>query len=393
MDTPTLKLNPKRGFVIEKNPFLNPDLELIYHALAENDEVVIGIGSAQLSHEPGLILSAGERIELTDYVLQQQGINPARYILIPIEDSVNNAQWVGEIRMVSPRWHTVYTRNFKNASVFKAHQRAFGYDIIQVDEQKPEMDYFALIAQELKGSTLASAQIKVLFPESALTKMEEMGILSRINTIYNHARDEEARKDSIDRILFLGGMRPPTGVWAEGNGHLGALKQCLEKARQVNIVIGSAQRSDDERCPLRAGERLEIVRYALLANGVAASSFYTIPVRDIDSNATYAPRLESLVPRFTKIVSGNGLTLDLFTLYEQVTLTRTEVHGSQVPLSATYVRKTIYDQLRGKRKEQIAETIHDIERALEGALDPTLREIFGALKVYDRMHSIANRIE
>ncbi len=394
MATYTPTLNPSRGLIVEKNPFLKLDVDLVKCVLSSHDEVVIGIGSALKSHEPGMICTAGERMEITDHVLQSEGIDPARYILIPIEDQGANAHWVGQSIMVCPRWDTFYTRNFKNASMFLSHRKARGYNVVQMDQQKPEIDYFEDIAAMIRGEASAVDRVESYVPESAMVKMQEMGILSRVDTIYNRKRNNEVRCDKVNRILFLGGLRPPHGIWSEGNGHLGAIKQCLDGGAQVVIAVGSAQRSDDERCPFTAGQRIEMMRYAMLSNGVDATRFYIVPITDIGSNALYEPHLSTLTPAFQRVSSGNGAVLSIFKSYDPFVLVRSEVAGKAgEALSASLVRKTMYDGLRGVSSDAVEGLIPTIESRLVGALDPAILGSFKALKLYHVMHDIANRTE
>ena len=54
------------------------------------DEVVIGIGTAQISHELKDPFTAGERIMMMTRALDDAGIDPKRYYIIPIEDINRN---------------------------------------------------------------------------------------------------------------------------------------------------------------------------------------------------------------------------------------------------------------------------------------------------------------
>src|SRR3989339_1988664 len=99
----TPKIDPKRGFMIEKmQPITTLDVALVRRILEENDEVVIGIGDAGASHEPGSIMTAGERIDLVDKVLQAEGIMPGRYMIVPIENVNEASHWIAETRILPP---------------------------------------------------------------------------------------------------------------------------------------------------------------------------------------------------------------------------------------------------------------------------------------------------
>ncbi|MEM2966110.1 MAG: adenylyltransferase/cytidyltransferase family protein, partial [Candidatus Nitrosocaldaceae archaeon] len=58
--------------------------------------------------------------------------------------------------------------------------------------------------------------------------------------------------------LFIGRFQP------FHNGHLEAIRFALKQVEILWIVIGSAQRSHEQRNPFTAGERLSMIRDTLL---------------------------------------------------------------------------------------------------------------------------------
>lgn len=386
------KLNASRGFMIEKcQPFTKLDVKLAKQILDEKDELVIGIGSAGESHEPGMVMTAGERVDLTDYILRAEGLDPNRYIITPIENAPEATQWVSEVMMVSPKWNTFYTRNFKNASMFASFKEHYNYDIKTVEVQKPEKDFFKIISENSKNYRNALSQY---IPDSAFDRLEQLNIINRTDIIYNRRNIDLNKAKKEKRALFLGGLQPFTGLYKEGNGHIVNIKLALEKKDQIIIAIGSAQDSHKDSDPLTVGRRIDVVRYALQANGVDASKFYTIPIKDISANACYSTKVVSLCPGFDSVIAGNDWTKQLFGEgnYEIIPVSRSKELGTDELISGTRVRNTISDIIKknhSKTDPISKETVKEIESALSGMMDKATLDILNEVKFYDIMHFLA----
>ena len=72
------------------------------------DEIIVGIGSAQRSHEPENPFTAGERVVMVSRSLKDLNID---YYVIPIEDIQRNAVWVSHVRSMTPYFDLAYTNN------------------------------------------------------------------------------------------------------------------------------------------------------------------------------------------------------------------------------------------------------------------------------------------
>ena len=74
----------------------------------EVDELVIGIGSAQKSHEVNDPFTAGERVLMLYNVLENL---PIRHYVVPIEDVRYNSIWVHHVASRTPNFEVVYSNN------------------------------------------------------------------------------------------------------------------------------------------------------------------------------------------------------------------------------------------------------------------------------------------
>ena len=97
-----------RGILIGRmQPVHNGHMQIIDKILEEVDEIIIGIGSAQLSHSIKNPFTAGERIVMVSQALAERGVDPTRYYIIPMQDINFNALWVSHVKMLTPAFTKV----------------------------------------------------------------------------------------------------------------------------------------------------------------------------------------------------------------------------------------------------------------------------------------------
>jgi nicotinamide-nucleotide adenylyltransferase len=98
-----------RAFYIGRfQPYHLGHQEVIETIAHDCGEIVIGVGSAQLSHTFLDPFTSGERILMISRALAD--INVTLYV-IPIEDIRRNAVWVSHVVSMAPHFDVVYTNN------------------------------------------------------------------------------------------------------------------------------------------------------------------------------------------------------------------------------------------------------------------------------------------
>ena len=90
-------------------PLHNGHMEVIRKCAAESENLTIGIGSAQYSHECDNPFTAGERYLMINEVLKNEGIT--NYCIVPIEDLNRYSLWVAQVESLSPPFSIVYSNN------------------------------------------------------------------------------------------------------------------------------------------------------------------------------------------------------------------------------------------------------------------------------------------
>ena len=99
----------KRGFYIGRfQPYHEGHQYVLEQIAQEVDEIVIGIGSAELSHTLDNPFTAGERVLMITRSLAELS---CPYYVIPIEDIKRNALWVSHVLSMTPPFDLCYSSN------------------------------------------------------------------------------------------------------------------------------------------------------------------------------------------------------------------------------------------------------------------------------------------
>jgi len=116
---------------------------------------------------------------------------------------------------------------------------------------------------------------------------------------------DNKKKRKYERGLIAGRFQP------FHNGHLALAGQALAECGELVLVIGSAQFNFIEKDPFTAGERMLMIHEALREAGADLSRCYIVPVHNDENNARWLANLQSQVPPFDVIYSGNEFVAHL----------------------------------------------------------------------------------
>lgn len=102
----------ERGLMTGRfQPFHKGHLALAKQALAECNELVIIIGSAQFNFIEKDPFTAGERIIMAHGALKQAGVDLSKCYIIPMQNDENNARWLAGLRSQAPPFDAIYSGN------------------------------------------------------------------------------------------------------------------------------------------------------------------------------------------------------------------------------------------------------------------------------------------
>ncbi len=169
----------KRGFYIGRfQPYHNGHHMVLERIARDVDEIVIGVGSAQLSHELENPFTAGERVLMITRSLEELG---CPFYVIPIEDIQRNALWVSHVVSMTPPFEIVYSGNPLVVELF----REAGKPVSSPGMYKRETHSGTAIRERmLKGEPWEH-----LVPEAVVDVIREIGGVERLRQI---ARDDSS---------------------------------------------------------------------------------------------------------------------------------------------------------------------------------------------------------
>jgi nicotinamide-nucleotide adenylyltransferase len=167
----------KRGFYIGRfQPYHNGHQSVLEHIAKQVDEIIIGVGSAQLSHSVDNPFTAGERVLMITRALSSLG---CPFYVIPIEDIRRNALWVAHVRSMTPPFDACYSSNPLVVQLFRE---------AGVDVQSPAMYERELLSgTEIRRRMLAGEPWKELVPRAVVRVLDEIEGTARLCQI---ARDD-----------------------------------------------------------------------------------------------------------------------------------------------------------------------------------------------------------
>jgi len=163
----------KRGFYIGRfQPYHNGHQSVLERIADDVDEIIIGIGSAQLSHTLDNPFTAGERVLMITRALASLG---CPFYVIPIEDIKRNALWVAHIQSMTPPFDLCYSSNPLVVQLFRE---------ANISVQSPAMyERDTLNGTEIRRRMLKDEPWKTLVPSAVVRVIREIDGVGRLKEI------------------------------------------------------------------------------------------------------------------------------------------------------------------------------------------------------------------
>lgn len=162
-----------RGLYIGRfQPFHMGHLHAVKHALSEVNEVIIVVGSAQRSHSLDNPFTAGERMVMVREALNEGGISPLKYWIIPIRDLNVHMMWVSEVKGYTPEFERVYSNEPLTRRLFLEA----GYRV----ESIPFKNRRRYSATEIRRRMVNGEHWKNLVPKIVAEFIEQIGGVDRL---------------------------------------------------------------------------------------------------------------------------------------------------------------------------------------------------------------------
>ncbi len=167
-----------RGFYIGRfQPYHYGHHSVIENIAREVDEIIIAIGSAQISHTIDNPFTAGERLLMV--AKSVENIDAEIYI-VPLEDIYRNDLWVSHVKSMVPPFRVVYSNNPLVMRLFREE----GYDVKTCPLYKREQ----YSGTEIRKRMLEDREWKSLVPPPVIDVIEEIDGVARLKEI---SRDDK----------------------------------------------------------------------------------------------------------------------------------------------------------------------------------------------------------
>ncbi len=160
----------ERGLYIGRfQPYHNGHQSVLERIAGQVDEIIIGIGSAQLSHDVNNPFTAGERVMMITRSLEDL---PCRYYVIPIEDLRRNSLWVAHVTSMAPPFSRVFSSNPLVVQLFS--ERGISVESPEMYERESHS------GTEIRRRMLSGADWHKLVPPPVADVIEEIKGVERL---------------------------------------------------------------------------------------------------------------------------------------------------------------------------------------------------------------------
>lgn len=165
-----------RAFYIGRfQPYHLGHQQVLEQISQEADEIVIGIGSAQLSHTASDPFTSGERVMMITRSLKHLG--KVLYV-IPIEDIRRNAVWVSHVRSMTPYFDVVYTNNPYVIRLFEES----GFNV----KKSPLYQREKFSGTEIRRRMLSNEPWEHLVPIAVVNVIKEIDGVQRLKDVFKN---------------------------------------------------------------------------------------------------------------------------------------------------------------------------------------------------------------
>ncbi|MGI0053835.1 MAG: nicotinamide-nucleotide adenylyltransferase [Thermoplasmata archaeon] len=146
------------------------------------EELLIGVGSAQISHTPDNPFTGGERMEMVLRALRESRIEGV--VAIPLLDIDRHGMWVAYLASILPAFGRVYTSNPLTEMLF----RDSGYEVLSIDWY----DRDRLEGTRIRRGMVDGGEWRSRVPPAVAGYLEEIGAPDRLRRLAVAPRPPEA---------------------------------------------------------------------------------------------------------------------------------------------------------------------------------------------------------
>ncbi|HUI00228.1 MAG TPA: nicotinamide-nucleotide adenylyltransferase [Nitrososphaerales archaeon] len=164
-------------------PFHSGHLEAVRYSLKKVDYLYIVIGSSQKSHERDNPFTAGERVAMIKAALDANGVDPQKWMAIPIADTLSHALWPAILKATVPPFQIVFTNDGLTTRLLKEQG-------IKV-EAVPYFERSNYSATNVRNRILEEKDWEKLVPKPVASMVKEVGGVERVRSMIHKDLERE----------------------------------------------------------------------------------------------------------------------------------------------------------------------------------------------------------
>ena len=154
-------------------PLHQGHMDVIRKCASESEHLVIGIGSAQSSHDPNDPFTAGERYLMINNSLEDEGIR--NYSIVPMEDLNRYSVWVAHVVSRAPPFKRVYTNNPLTKRLFEES----GFEV----RNSPLYNRSIYSGTEIRRRIVQDEEWRSLVPKAVAEVIDDIDGVGRLKDI------------------------------------------------------------------------------------------------------------------------------------------------------------------------------------------------------------------
>lgn len=139
------------------------------------DYLYVVVGSAQKSHERDNPFTAGERISMIKSALDGSGVDPSKWMALPIVDADSHSVWVSSVESMVPKFDIVFTNDALTFLLFKEE----GIEVRSV----PFLDRRHYSATNVRDRILERKDWESLVPPQVAKLVRKFGGVERVREL------------------------------------------------------------------------------------------------------------------------------------------------------------------------------------------------------------------
>ncbi len=162
-------------FIGRFQPLHNGHVHALKDVFAQEEHVIMVIGSAQACYTPDNPFTTGERLMMLESILEELEIPCSRFHAIPVPDIHNYRKWVNHVKQYVPPFGIVYTGSKSTHQLFSEQN----YQVKEIVLRKKKI----LSGTEVRRRMIQGDDWESLVPRSVFKLIQQFDGVQRVRSL------------------------------------------------------------------------------------------------------------------------------------------------------------------------------------------------------------------